>query len=284
MGALRSIGMSNALAVWDFRVNADGLTYQDIKTGLAGIAKHYVFQLEKGDTGYLHFQGRISLMKKRRAEEKHILLKLFDKWQPNYLAPTTTDNKGNVFYVMKDDTKIEGPYTDKDVDVYIPRQIREITDLRPWQLKIVEDAKKWDTRTINLLFDPNGNNGKSILKTYIGVYGIGRSIPFTNDYKDLMRMVMDTKKMSLYIIDIPRALKKDHMYNFFAGIETLKDGYAYDDRYVFKEEYFDCPNIWVFSNMVPDMSYMSNDRWKLWRIVDGDLKEYDPFAIEESYN
>jgi len=284
MGALRSIEMSNALAVWDFRVNADGLTYQDIKTGLAGIAKHYVFQLERGDTGYLHFQGRISLIKKRRAEEKHILLKLFDKWQPNYLAPTTTDNKGNVFYVMKDDTKIEGPYTDKDVDVYVPRQIREVKDLRPWQLKIVEDAKKWDTRTINLLFDPNGNNGKSILKTYIGVYGIGRSIPFTNDYKDLMRMVMDTKKMSLYIIDIPRALKKDHMYNFFAGIETLKDGYAYDDRYVFKEEYFDCPNIWVFSNMVPDMSYMSNDRWKLWRIVDGDLKEYDPFAIEESYN
>lgn len=283
LGALRSIEMSNALAVWDFRVNAENLSAQEIKTTLQGIAKHYVFQLEKGDSGYLHFQGRISLIKKRRAEEKHLLLKLFDGWQPNYLAPTTTNDKGNVFYVMKEDTRIEGPYTDKDKAEYIPRQIREIKELRPWQLKIVEDAKKWDTRTINLLFDPVGNNGKSILKTYVGVYGIGRCIPFTNDYKDLMRIVMDTDKKSLYIIDIPRALKKDHMYNFFGGIETLKDGYAYDDRYTFKEEYFDCPNIWVFTNIIPDMAYMSMDRWKIWKIRDGDLVEFDPYAIENAY-
>lgn len=265
----------NALAIWEFRVNASDLNEDDIITTLKGVAKHYCFQLERGDSGYMHYQGRLSLIKKRRASEKHILLKLFEEWQPNYLEPTTNECKGDIFYVMKNDTRILGPWTDKDVKIIIPRQIREVTQLRPWQQTIVDDAKTWDTRTINLLFDPNGNNGKSILKTYVGVHQIGRCIPFTNDYKDLMRIVMDTPKKSLYIVDIPRALKKDHMYNFFAGIETLKDGYAYDDRYNFREEYFDCPNIWVFTNIIPDMSYMSNDRWKVWRIQDGALVKFD---------
>jgi len=63
-----------------------------------------------------------------------------------------------------------------------------------------------------------------------------------------------------------------------SGIETLKDGYAYDDRYHFKEEYFDCPQIWVFMNMVPDISMLSKDRWKLWVIKEGKLQtlEYQP--------
>lgn len=82
----------------------------------------------------------------------------------------------------------------------------------------------------------------------------------------MMRMVMDTKKMRIYIIDLPRAMKKEHLFQFFSGIETLKDGYAYDDRYKFKEEYFDSPNIWVFMNIIPEESYLSTDRWKIWRI------------------
>ena len=27
----------------------------------------------------------------------------------------------------------------------------------------------------------------------------------------------------------------------YAGIESVKSGYAYDDRYSFKDKYFDCP-------------------------------------------
>lgn len=31
--------------------------------------KHYVFQLEQSDTGYIHWQGHVSLIKKRRENE-----------------------------------------------------------------------------------------------------------------------------------------------------------------------------------------------------------------------
>lgn len=254
----------NACAMWDFRMNEDSISKDDLLTLLKKYCKKYVFQLEQGETtGYKHYQGRISLIKKHRKTE---ILKFFT---PNYLEPSVnaTFYAGDMFYVMKDETRLDGPWDERsEKKIYIPRQIREIQSLKPWQQSIIDDSKVWNTRTINLLYDDQGNIGKSIIKTYIGVHQIGRSLPFTNDYKDMLRMVMDTEKKPLYIIDIPRALKKEHMFNFFSAIETLKDGYAYDDRYSFKEEYFDCPNIWVFTNVIPDLQLLSKDRWKFWQV------------------
>ena len=79
-------------------------------------------------------------------------------------------------------------------------------------------------------------------------------------------MVMDTPKVPLYIIDIPRAVNKDRLFQLFGAIETLKDGYAYDDRYHFREAYFDCPNIWIFINHKPNLDLLSRDRWELWHL------------------
>jgi hypothetical protein len=236
------------------------------------IAKKWTFQLEKGEqTGYLHYQCRISLKTKARDNELRKRLNALEC----YLSPTTNENRDNDFYQSKEETRVAGPWT--DADPYIPRQIREIEKLRYWQMQVIENSKKWDTRHINILYDPIGNKGKSILKTYIGVYQLGRALPFMNDYRDLMRIIMDTKKVSLYIIDIARAMKKDQLFQFFSGIETLKDGYAYDDRYSFREAYFDCPCIWIFMNKIPDLDYLSKDRWIFWRFTEKDnLEQFVP--------
>ena len=248
----------HACCVFDFTANVDDYDLLELKHILLEHCKSWTFQKEKGATGYIHWQGRVSLKLKTRTPYKTF------NTDKIHFSLTSTENKDNNFYVIKSPTKIEGPWSDKDPkDIYIPRQIRNII-LRAWQQYIVDDAGVWNTRNINLVIDGNGNHGKSILKTYIGVHGFGRALPFTNDYKDMMRMVMDTPKKQLYIIDIPRALRKDQLRQFFSGIETLKDGYAYDDRYHFKEEYFDCPNIWIFMNTVPDLSMLSTDRWELW--------------------
>lgn len=252
--------MTNSCCVWDIRVSEDKTSQSDLAKLFKHIAKKWAFQLEKGEqTGYLHFQCRVSLKSKARDNELRKRLNGLEA----YLTPTSTENRDNNFYVTKEETRVAGPWT--DADPYIPRQVREIDKLRFWQLTIIESAKIWDTRTINILYDPIGGTGKTTLKTYIGCKKIGRALPFMNDYRDLLRIVMDTPKVPLYIIDIPRALKKDHLFQFFSGIETLKDGYAYDDRYSFKEEYFDCPVVWVFMNTIPDLSYLSSDRWKFWR-------------------
>lgn len=266
--------MTNQCCVYDFRVSANLTTTDDLRQLLRKIAKKWAFQLERGDqTDYLHYQGRLSLKIKKRQTEIRKLFP-FAVW----CAPTSNENRDNDFYATKDDTRVEGPWC--DTDPYIPRQVREISSLRYWQLQIIESAKVWDTRTINVVIDSIGGHGKTTLKTYIGCHQIGRALPFMNDYRDLLRIVMDTPKRPLYVIDIPRALKKDHLFQFFSGIETLKDGYAFDDRYSFREEYFDCPSVWVFMNTEPDISYLSTDRWKFWQFSEKhNLKEYTPEGL-----
>lgn len=97
-------------------------------------------------------------------------------------------------------------------------------------------------------------------------YKLGRALPPVNDYKDLLRIVHDLPTSNFYLFDMPRALNKDKMYQFYSAVETIKDGYAYDDRYTFKEKVFDCPNIWIFCNVLPELSMLSLDRWNIWEI------------------
>jgi len=225
--------------------------------------KKWTFQEEQcPTTGRLHWQGRLSLGRKRR---ENVVRQLFPGW---HLTKTATCNRNNDFYVVKEETRINGPWSDETSvpEFEVPWQLEDMVSLRPWQQHIVDDASpsRRDRRTVNVIVDPVGNHGKTMLKMYILVYGIGRFLPFCNDFRDICRMVMNTQKMPLYIIDIPRALRKDQLYQFFSGVETLKDGYCFDDRYHFKEAVFGTPNIWIFMNMMPDTALLSRDRWRIW--------------------
>ena len=258
--------MSKICCCYDFRWSADGITPQQIISWLKGIAKRFVFQREVGDGGYNHYQGRLSLVKKRR---KHEALRLFEN-PPNYFEPTTNKEyqSGDAFYATKVDTRVEGPWKDDDEEVYIPRQVREMDGLRPFQQHIVNDVDKWDKRKINIVYCKGGNKGKSSLVGYMRAHKLGRALPPVNDFKDLLRMVCDLPTSKLYLFDMPRAMNKDKMYQFYSAVETIKDGYAYDDRYSFKEKVFDCPNIWIFCNVLPSLEMLSLDRWKIWDIDD----------------
>ena len=261
----------NALCNWDITTPINQFeNHMDLVKLLHKHCKKWSFQKEKGDkTGYIHYQIRISLKTKQRLTG---LSKIFPK---SHFSPTSNENKNNNFYVLKEDTRIDGPWTD-EMDLipnYVPRQIRNIT-LYPWQQTIVDMSKQWDTRHINIIIDNQGNIGKSILVTYMGVNKLANNIPFCNDYKDILRMVMDRPKRGVYLIDMPRAINKERLFQLFSAIETIKSGYAFDDRYNFREEYFDCPNIFVFTNNKPDNTMLSNDRWKYWTVSNKELIEF----------
>jgi len=258
------------IAQWEFRTTRSRCTTDEFKNYLKRIGKHYVFQVEKGDSGYEHYQGRLSLIKKRRYSDKMKILELVDSIF-EFFEPCSNPSLGQFDYVMKADTRIDGPYSDKDVEVYIPRQVREITTLRPWQSTVLEQTGVWDTRTINLIVDKEGGIGKSTLLCYLGAHGLARCLPPVNDMKDIMRMVMDLPTSRCYLIDMPRFMNKDRLYGFWSGIETLKNGYAYDDRYAFREKWFDCPNIWIFTNVDPNLDAMSMDRWRIFNIINDNL-------------
>jgi len=274
---------SNPVSVFDFTIGADELDKNIVIKMCNDLCKKWVFQLEKGEeTGYLHYQGRVSLKNKDRDSS---LAKKVRKYigndRPLRVSPTNNISKDDDFYVTKENTRIEGPWNDKnDQPIFIPDQLQVLFDSpgftwRPFQQDIMTTFTKRDFRTINVLIDEFGNSGKSIIKTTLSVYKKAMIIPMINDYKDIMRLAMDAPKLGGYILDMPRAIKKEKLYQIYGALEHVKDGYAYDDRYNFRYEHFNSPIIWVFTNRIPDTSLMSTDRWKFWKISD----EYELVSI-----
>lgn len=255
----------NEVCTWDFTCGESFVAREKIEEFLKKECKKWKYQLEQGRSGYRHYQGRISL----KCKTRNIIGMICKEccW-----SITSKDNINNFYYVEKEESRIEGPWCDTDEVIYIPRQIREIEKLYPWQQTIVDRAYVWDTRSINYIYCPEGNKGKSTLCGYIRAHKIGRALPPMNDMKDIMRMVCDVRTERLYLFDMPRCMKKDKLFGFYSGVEMLKDGYAYDDRNSFREKVFDCPNIYIFSNTLPDFNSLSSDRWKVYNIVNNELK------------
>ncbi len=257
----------SACCVWDFTVFTE-TSYVQVRSLLKLHCKKWCFQEESCPTsGRAHFQGRISLGLKRRLSG---LKKLFLETPLDlaHWSVTSCENRDNNFYVTKDDTRIGGPYADTDDDVYIPRQIRELPGLLPWQQSVVDISKCWDTRTVYCIHDPEGNIGKSTLCTYMRVHRLGFVIPFANDFRDIMRMVMDAPIKTCFLIDMPKAIRKEKLYQMWSAIEEIKNGRAYDDRYKYRECIFDSPQVFVFTNTLPDPTMLSQDRWKICHIRD----------------
>lgn len=247
--------------------------YNIIKKLLEEFCKIGTFQKEESpETNYLHYQGRVSLNKK-------LTLKQLIKSTPETLKgihwSITSNNCKGDDYCTKEYTRIDGPWILHKEEEYIPRQIREIKELYEWQKTVIDKLNIWDKRSINMLYCPYGNIGKSTLIGYVRAYKLGRALPPVNDYRDMLRMVCDLPVSKNYFVDMPRALKKDKLGSFYSAIETIKDGYAYDDRYTFKEKIFDCPNIWIFSNILPEFELLSTDRWKIWIVENNELKIYE---------
>jgi len=219
--------MATRCAVYEFRMNADKLDEQSVIKQLRKIAKKFTFQLEKGEqNGYLHYQGRISLIKK---SSKQALLKLFlDIPQPNYLEPTVSkESLKEAFYCLKEATKVKGPWKDSDPDIYIPSQYR-LTELRPYQLNILNDNYHND-RTINFIYDPQGNKGKTTICAIASITKGYIYLPFINDYEDLMATMLCecyeiTRSTTAVMLDMPRALGKERINQIYAGLETIKGG------------------------------------------------------------
>jgi len=280
--------------VFDFTLKAENITRAMVERYLRKSCKKWCFQLERGKEGYLHYQGRCSL---RNKTYEGVQLKVQPWVNHCHWSATSNAHKDDVNYICKEsfmnvdllgdspdqiDPEDEGVWTEKNVEevVYIPRQIREIVNLRPWQQSVIDKSKIWNTRNINMIIDTLGNIGKSVLVGYMRCHKIARKLPPLNDYKDVMRMVCDIPTSKCYLFDMPRAMKKDKLGSLYTAIEEIKTGYAWDDRYSFKEKFFDSPQIWVFTNNLPDFTLLTDDRWVLWE-VDPETKTLEKFNLDE---
>jgi hypothetical protein len=271
-------GTRSPICVWDTTVSCESHTVDSLKKLFTEHCKKWCFQKEKGaKTGYEHFQCRVSLKLKTRMPTMAGI-------HPDAWSPTSDENKKNDFYVMKSDTRIDGPWKDDDEEVYIPRQYRNIT-LRPWQTKVIEMSKQFDDRHINVIFDPKGNHGKSLLASYCALFHNGIDLPPINDSKQLMEAmygVCSSRKIRQcgpVFVDLPRALDKSRLYGLFSAIEMIKKGQLIDLRYAYKEWWIDSPNLWIITNYNPEewSNLLSSDRWRIYTFDDSNnLIKYTP--------
>lgn len=259
------MAQTNPVAVWDFTlaVGEDEWTEATVKEELTaeGRCKRWCFQLERGEeTGYVHFQGRVSLVAKRRTHPT---------WLPGaHWSVTSSAARAEEFYVMKEDTRIAGPWSDRDAPPpFIDDDVRDaMAHLYPWQQEVLDSFARREFRYVNVIVDIIGNNGKSTLKDVARFRNVAQTLTYMTDAKDIMRQVMGKPKSPGYIIDLPRAVPKGHLNQLYAAIETLKDGHAWDDRYKWREEHFAKPVVWVFTNVKPQVELLSADRWRFWTI------------------
>lgn len=277
---------ANPVAVFDFTQPAADLSADELKPLLKQLFKKWTFQLEQGDSGYLHFQGRGSLYKKRRLPElKPMLTKL--GLSAMHLSVTSDNALGDAFYCMKLDTRVEGPWSDNDPEPpYIPRQYRDIT-LYPWQQALIDKSSVFDPRTVHFIYDPEGCRGKSTVASICCLLHKGLRVPAVNDHEKLLATVCDIlmakeeRQPGPIFIDLPRFMEKSKLHGIFTAIEEIKNGHAYDLRYNYKEWWFDSPPVWVFSNVPPPMHALSHDRWRFHQIdCELGLTYLDPQSFE----
>lgn len=245
-------------------------TYDDqwqLGNMLKGWCKKFVFQLEKSETGYLHWQCRVHLMKPKTMGTviATVAPDVKGNWSP---TSNTVHQKGSFNYCMKRDTREEGPWTDEDFDEppKLTRQLKAFMEqpLRPWQETVEKLVTDLDDRYITMIYDDVGNTGKSIFAEYLEYKQVAFELPCLRAFEDIMQFAFSFKDQKCYIIDMPRALKKDKMSEFYSGLECLKNGVVWDKRYGGKKRRMDRPQILVFTNTMPTWGYMSLDRWRVY--------------------
>lgn len=279
------VGKDNPVGVWDITLPCSLVNNQDnslhwLKNALDQCSKEWHFQLEKGESGLLHYQIRLSLKTKMRQstmlnKSKNDKLPIPGRWSITSKA-VMEEMKTNhdAFYVLKEDTRIEGPWSSTDTKGrYYTKQIQlfETYELRPYQKLIKLECEKFDLRRIDIIYDEIGNVGKSLLTEWLEYEGLAEEVPPFRAMEDIMGWVATRPIHKAYIIDMPRGMKKDKLADFYAGIESLKNGLCYDKRYSANKIRFDRPRIFVFTNSLPVFELLSKDRWVIWKMN----KEFD---------
>ena len=226
---------------------------------------------------------------------QNVWLKMMQAEFPNVhlkdLSPmSNVGNKsgGAWFCVEKEATRRAGPWSSDDYadPTAKPIQLREIKDLRPYQRFIVNTANIYEPRVVNILIDPMGGVGKSIVKSWCVFYKLSHVFTKMGSSKDMIQavcsMISNAGTRGMIIVDCPRSSDWgwEKEKEFWDTIETVKDGLVQDYRYAAKTILFPVATLWVFTNRQPTMECLSAGRFKFWMVDwNWEMVKYNEFRI-----
>jgi hypothetical protein len=202
-----------------------------------------------------HLQCYFEFKKRIRPLENKSFKDLKGHWEI-----AKSDIEKNYNYCSKEGDFIKWGYEPpKVVDFLIKDE-----DLNDDQMEIAdlfrEDEDPKFGRKIYWFYEEKGGWGKSVLATYM-VDQMG-AIMVSGAKKDILygvsTMVQAEKFPRLIVVDIPRV---NQGAISIQGIEMIKNGMFYNEKYESGMCRFPRPHIVCFANCPPDTSKMSEDRW-----------------------
>lgn len=235
--------MATAPKWWDCTVPRNDYTVQELQQLLEQQAERYVIGIEVGKTGYEHYQIRMVLHEAQT-------LKKINKWLSGHKTPTKVRN---FQYCEKEGNFIRS--WEKVLSKYVD------VKLRAWQECVLSFFKQQDDRKVLVVYNESGNIGKTYLAKHIHATHQGQYVPQLDSALDYMAFAME-KQANGYIIDVPRSENIKTTKAIWSAIEQIKNGYVYDKRYSYRDCWTESPKIVVFTNDIPPISALSQDRWE----------------------
>lgn len=213
----------------------------------------YIFQLEKAESGMIHFQGVVRYKNPR------------DNW-PNIGChwERCRNWRSAIKYCSKLDTRIAGPWTNIPGLKFRKTIIDPLKgkELYSWQkmLKIVLLGEP-DERNIYWYWSKKGNMGKtSFCKHMCLNYNAVLTGGCKKDALFSIANILEEKDIDIVFFNISRSEYNGISY---AAIESIKDGIFYCGKYESKMCIFNVPHVVVFANSPPEIDKLSKDRWEI---------------------
>lgn len=219
--------------------------------------KAYMFQLEVGDEDKPHYQGVLTV-------KNPIVM-------PKWLDPRIHWEKArswqhSLAYCQKQKGRLSGPWF---LGCTPKKELKVIQELYGWQAMVKEMLdEEPDGRTINWLWEPTGNSGKTVMAKFIcskyrAIYVNGKGA----DAKYAVSAFVQKNELQAVIFGYPRSAEE---YINYGCIEEIKDGIFFNSKYESGMCMYNPPHVFVFANFPPDESKMSADRWNVI-----DIREWD---------
>lgn len=214
----------------------------------------YAFQHEIGESNTPHLQGVVYFENARTFDQ---LKKINDRihWEP------CRDLKRSLKYCTDPNKRAVA----KNVWVKgwtLPKQLKLITELRPWQQQIIDIIKEEpDDRTIHWFWEGEGNVGKTALTKYILATQANVHYFSGGKANDIaFQVIKNNWDPEICIFNFPRTAEGAVSYN---AIEQLKDGLIFSSKYEGGVKMFNPPHVLIFANWLPDQNTLSIDRWNI---------------------
>lgn len=261
---------------------------------LSGLADKFMYQLEdsfliktdeelyeaynKGQTSYYHYQ--IGLHAQTKCRTGTLANQLSDGPFKNmqFQVCSTAGTHALRKYVMKDLTKVAGPWADHKI--YRGADILPPSKFTPSQARLERYLlTSPDGRSIIWVFDPYGWAGKSAYAKSAS-YRHGWPVFSYSKASDILYLVSKFQNQPVYMFNLSKTKPADlSATELYAALESIKDGMFTSTKYECLNVLMGLCHIVVFANHLPDKSFMTGDRIKTvyWKQIPKKLRKRKAF-------